>query len=88
MGEPTQEESHLRRVRLRNHAARHSQPLLRLSLLRTVPDMDCFQGKIYEDDIVEMVIEAIRVCAHLAVEEKHLRAVEKEKREMQLHTLQ
>lgn len=35
-----------------------------------------------------MVIEAIRVCAHLAVEEKRLRTVEKEKRGMQLHTLQ
>ncbi|WP_366926301.1 zinc ribbon domain-containing protein [uncultured Intestinimonas sp.] len=60
----------------------------RCSTPRTVPDMDCFQWKIYEDDIVEMVIEAIRVCAHLAVEEKRLRTVEKEKRGMQLHTLQ
>lgn len=55
---------------------------------RTVPDMDCFQGKIYEDDIMEMVVEAIRVCARLAVEEKHLRVVEREKSEMQFHTLQ
>lgn len=55
---------------------------------RTVPDLDCFQGKIYENEIMEMVVEAIRVCAKLAVEEKRLRAVEKEKREMQLHTLQ
>ena len=55
---------------------------------RTVPGMDCFQGKIYEDEIMEMVVEAIRVCAKLAVEEKRLRAVEKEKRDMQLHTLQ
>ncbi len=55
---------------------------------RTVPDMDCFKGKIYEDDIMEMVIEAIRVCGKLAVEEKRLRAVEREKREMALHTLQ
>ena len=55
---------------------------------RTVPDIGCFQGKIYEDDIIKMVIEAIRVCAQLAVEEKRLRAVEKEKREMQLHALQ
>ena len=30
----------------------------RCSTPRTVPDMDCFQWKIYEDDIVEMVIEA------------------------------
>lgn len=55
---------------------------------RTVPDMDCFQGKIYEDDIMEMVVEVIRVYAQLAVEEKRLRVVEKEKREMQLHILQ
>lgn len=54
---------------------------------RTVPDMDCFQGKIYENDIMEMVVEAIRVCAQLAVEEKRLRSVEKEKREVQLQTL-
>lgn len=54
---------------------------------RTVPDLDCFQGKIYEDDIMEMVVEAIRVCAQLAVEEKRLRAVEREKCEMQLQTL-
>ena len=37
---------------------------------------------------MEMVVEAIRVCAQLAVEEKRLRAVEREKREMQFHTLQ
>ena len=49
---------------------------------RTVPDMDCFQGKIYEDNIMEMVVEAIRMCAQLAVEERRLRAVEREKREM------
>ena len=55
---------------------------------RTVPDLDCFQGKIYEADIMEMVVEAIRVCAQLAVEEKRLRAVEREKREVQLQALQ
>ena len=64
-----------------NHYYRCSTP-------RTVPDMGCFQGKIYEDAIMEMVVEAIRVCAKLAVEEKRLWAVEKEKREMQIHTLQ
>ena len=37
---------------------------------------------------MEMVVEAIRVCARLAVEEKHLRVVEREKSEMQFHTLQ
>lgn len=37
---------------------------------------------------MEMVVEAIRMCAQLAVEERRLRAVEREKREMQLHTLQ
>ena len=37
---------------------------------------------------MEMVVEAIRMCARLAVEEKHLRAVEREKSELQFHTLQ
>ena len=60
----------------------------RCSTPRTVPDMDCFQGKIYEADIMEVVVDAIRVCGKLAVEEKRLCAVEREKREMQLHTLQ
>ena len=36
---------------------------------------------------MEMVVETIRVCAQLAVEEKRLRSVEKEKREVQLQTL-
>lgn len=60
----------------------------RCSTPRTVPDMGCFQGKISEDAIMEMVVGAIRVCAQLAVEEKRLRAVEKEKREIQIQALQ
>ena len=55
---------------------------------RTVPDMDCFQGKVCEGTILELVAETIRMCARLAVEAKRLLAVEKEKREILFHTLQ
>lgn len=55
---------------------------------RTIPDMDCFQGKVYEDTIMELVSETIRICARLAVEARRLLAVEKEKWEMLFHTLQ
>ena len=54
---------------------------------RTVPNMDCFQGKVYESMIMDMVIESIRMYARLAVEAKRLLSVEKEKREVQFHVL-
>ena len=59
----------------------------RCSTPRTVPDIGCFQGKIYEETILELAAEAIRVCARLAVEGKHLLAVERKNRDMEIHTL-
>ncbi len=54
---------------------------------RRVPDMDCFEGKVFESDIFNIVTEAIRVQARLAVEVKKLYEAKQEKLALQFQEI-
>lgn len=63
-------------------------PYYRCDTPETVPGLNCFREKIYMDDIVEAVTEAIRLQASHAVELRHIAEERREHQESQLRTLQ
>ncbi len=64
-----------------------AKPYYRCATPLTVPDMACFQERIYAEDILEAVTAAIRMQARCAVELKHIADEQRANREGTLRSL-
>lgn len=63
-------------------------PYYRCDTPNSLPDAECGHDKIYEREILDAVIEAIRMQARCAVEAKHIMEARQKQEESHIHSLQ